>query len=61
MQRLMFEQVGVFRTQEGWSAVRQLQDLRARCRQLRVSDQGRAYNYELVNTWELGNLLDWRW
>lgn len=59
MQRLMFEQVGVFRTQEGLEqAVRQLQDLRARCRQVRVSDQGRAYNYELVNTWELGNLLD---
>ncbi len=59
MRALMFDEVGVFRTEEGLQkAVAGLRDLRQRFSDIRVGDSGKAYNTALLNAWELGNLLD---
>ncbi len=55
----MFANVGVFRTQEGLRhAVDKVRELRERFREVKVADAAKAYNQELLLTWELGNLLD---
>lgn len=55
----MFDLVGVFRTEEGLTqAMEKIQELRARFREVRVADSGKVFNMELMQTWELGNLLD---
>jgi succinate dehydrogenase / fumarate reductase flavoprotein subunit len=55
----MFANVGVFRTQEGLRhAVGKVRELRERFREVKVADAAKAYNQELLLTWELGNLLD---
>ncbi|MCS6994805.1 MAG: FAD-dependent oxidoreductase [Anaerolineales bacterium] len=59
MKRVMFEDVGVFRTEEGMKrALAEVRTLKERYRQVRVSDTGKIFNTELLNAWELGNLLD---
>jgi succinate dehydrogenase / fumarate reductase flavoprotein subunit len=59
MREIMSSDVGVFRTEAGLAqAVEKLKELRERFREVRVSDGGKLFNMELVNTWELGNLLD---
>ena len=58
---MMFDLVGVFRTEEGLSqAVEQLKDLRQRFKEVRIQDSNSVFNMELLNTWELGNMLIWR-
>jgi len=55
----MFENVGVFRTEEGLQhAVEKIRELRSRFLQVKVEDTSRAFNQEVMLTWELGNLLD---
>jgi len=55
----MFDDVGVFRTDEGLKrAVKQVNELRERFRHVRVADRGKVFNTELMQAWELGNLLD---
>lgn len=55
----MFDNVGVFRNQEGLShAVEKVRELRQRYHEVKVTDTTRAFNQELMLTWELGNLLD---
>ncbi len=55
----MFEDVGVYRTEQGMeAAIEKLQALKDRFQQVRVADTGRIFNTELLNAWELGNLLD---
>lgn len=55
----MFDLVGVFRTEEGLTqAMEKIQELRTRFREVRVADSGKVFNMELMQTWELGNLLD---
>jgi succinate dehydrogenase / fumarate reductase flavoprotein subunit len=59
MKSVMFEHVGVFRTEEGMQlAVEKIQELRQRFKEVRVQDQGKVFNLELLNTWEIGNLLE---
>jgi succinate dehydrogenase / fumarate reductase flavoprotein subunit len=59
MKKMMFDLVGVFRTEEGLSqAVEKLKTLRQRFQQVKVQDSNTVFNMELVNTWELGNMLD---
>lgn len=59
MRSVMMADVGVFRTEEGLSdAVEKLKDLRQRFKQVRTTDSSNTYNMELLNTWELGNMLD---
>ncbi|MEA4907482.1 MAG: FAD-binding protein [Chloroflexi bacterium] len=59
MRTMMFDDVGVFRTQEGLTqAMEKLQELRQRFQHVRVSDPSSVYNQELFSAWELGNMLD---
>ena len=59
MRAEMFDNVGVFRTQETLQhAVDKVRELRERFQEVRVGDTSRAFNMELLLTWELGNLLD---
>ncbi|MEI7987467.1 MAG: FAD-dependent oxidoreductase [Chloroflexota bacterium] len=59
MKAVMFDQVGIFRDEAGiQQAMDTVRSLKEQMMNVRVSDQGKAYNTELVNTWELRNLLD---
>lgn len=59
MRTEMFDNVGVFRSEEGLRhAIGKLNELRARYQEVKVGDTSRAYNQDLMLTWELGNLLD---
>jgi succinate dehydrogenase / fumarate reductase flavoprotein subunit len=55
----MFDHVGVFRTQESLEhAVAKVQELRERFQQVKVVDSGKVYNMEMMQAWEMGNMLD---
>jgi succinate dehydrogenase / fumarate reductase, flavoprotein subunit len=55
----MFDNVGVFRNQAGLEhSVAKIRELRQRFLDVRVTDVTRAFNQELMLTWELGNMLD---
>jgi succinate dehydrogenase / fumarate reductase flavoprotein subunit len=59
MKKVMMEHVGVFRTEEGMSkALDTVRALKERYQQVCVRDKGKAFNTDLLNTWELGCLLD---
>ncbi|MCS6908050.1 MAG: FAD-binding protein [Anaerolineales bacterium] len=59
MREVMMEHVGVFRTAEGMEqALKKLRELKERYRNLKLDDCGKVFNTELLNAWELGNLLD---
>jgi succinate dehydrogenase / fumarate reductase flavoprotein subunit len=59
MQQVMFDQVGVFRTQAGLEdARRRLRTLQERYARARVQDAGKVFNTDLLEAWELGCLLD---
>jgi len=59
MKSVMFDEVGVFRTAEGMGhALEKVRELRERLKHVRKADQGKFFNTELLNIWELGNLLE---
>ena len=59
MKSVMFKHVGVFRTEAGMNeALNTLGELKERFQHISVKDTGRIFNTELLNAWELGNLLD---
>jgi len=59
MQKTMMEYVGVFREGAGIQrAIETLRDLKERYRQVSVTDRSATFNTELLETWELGALLD---
>jgi succinate dehydrogenase / fumarate reductase flavoprotein subunit len=59
MKKVMNDDVGVFRTEEGMqTAIEAIRELKERFKRVRIDDQGRKFNTELLTTWELGNLLD---
>lgn len=59
MKKVMFDDVGVFRTEEGMKrALETVRELKERYKEVRVNDTGKIFNTELLNAWELGNLLD---
>ena len=59
MKSVMNDDVGVFRTEEGMQkAVDSIRELRERFKFVKVDDQGKVYNTDVLNTWELGNLLE---
>lgn len=59
MRKEMFDNVGVFRTEEHLQhAVEKIRELRTRFQKVKVMDNSRGYNQDLLLTWELGNLLD---
>lgn len=55
----MFENVGVFRTEEGLQhSVEKIRELRERFLEVKVQDSSKGFNQDMLLTWELGNLLD---
>ncbi len=59
MKSVMAEHVGVFRVEEGMAeAVDKIKELKERFKDVRVDDHGAKYNMNLIEAWELSNLLD---
>jgi succinate dehydrogenase / fumarate reductase, flavoprotein subunit len=59
LKNVMFTDVGIYRTGSGMeNALDRLQELKERYRNVKVSDTGKIFNTELMNAWELGNMLD---
>jgi succinate dehydrogenase / fumarate reductase flavoprotein subunit len=59
MKTIMMDCVGMFRTGEGMqSALETVRELRERYKHIPLHDQGKIFNTEMINIWELGNLLE---
>ena len=59
MKAEMMDNVGVFRTEQGMqSAENKIEELKERYQEVGVDDHGKVFNTDLLNTWELGCLLD---
>jgi succinate dehydrogenase / fumarate reductase flavoprotein subunit len=59
MQDVMQDDVGIFRTGKGMrEAVDKVRELKQRYRDVVVMDKGKNFNTDLMEAWELGNLLD---
>lgn len=59
MKRMMFDHVGIFRSGEGMQkALETVRTLQERFCHVQVEDRSRIFNTNLLNVWELGNLLD---
>ncbi len=59
LRRVMMANVGVFRTRELLEGAREkIRELRERYRRARVMDPGRIFNQDLLEAWEVGNMLD---
>jgi len=59
MKKEMFDNMGVFRTAETMThALNKIHELQERAKHVKLSDTGKIFNTELLNAWELTNLLD---
>ena len=59
MKSVMMDHVSVFRTESGMQeALEKVRELKERLKHVQVGDRGKIFNTDLLNTWELGNLLD---
>jgi succinate dehydrogenase / fumarate reductase flavoprotein subunit len=59
MKAIMMDCVGMFRTGDGMqSALETVRELRERYKHIPLHDQGKIFNTEMINIWELGNLLE---
>ena len=59
MKRVMFDDVGIYRNEKGMQeALEKVKSLQARFKDVCVTDTGRIFNTELLNAWELGNMLE---
>jgi succinate dehydrogenase / fumarate reductase flavoprotein subunit len=59
MQDVMQDDVGIYRTGEGMAAaLGRVRGLQERYHGVLVGDKGKRYNTDLLEAWELGNLLD---
>jgi succinate dehydrogenase / fumarate reductase flavoprotein subunit len=59
MQEVMMDHVGVFREGPGMRrALEVVKELQARFKRVAVDDKGKRFNTDLLETWELGALLD---
>jgi succinate dehydrogenase / fumarate reductase flavoprotein subunit len=59
MKHEMMADMGVFRTGEGMqNALEKIRELKERMSHVRVQDAGKIFNLDLLNAWELSNLLD---
>ena len=59
MKKVMFADVGIYRNEKDMqSALEKVRELKSRFKDVRVTDTGKIFNTELLNAWELGNLLD---
>jgi succinate dehydrogenase / fumarate reductase flavoprotein subunit len=59
MKKIMFDDMGIFRSGKGMeNALKAVRELKERFTHVRPTDTGSIFNMELMNIWELGNLLD---
>jgi len=59
MKKVMFDEMGIFRSGKGMQhALEVVRELKERFKHVSVTDTGKIFNMELINVWELGNLLD---
>ncbi len=59
MKKVMFADVGIYRNEKDMqSALEKVRELKARFKDITVTDTGKIFNTELLNAWEFGNLLD---
>ncbi len=59
MKKVMFDKMGIFRSGKGMEeALTIVRALKQRYQHVSVTDTGKIFNTELINVWELGNLLD---
>jgi len=59
MKKVMFEDVGIYRNGTIMeAALDKILELKERFKHVHVTDTGKIFNTELLNAWELGNMLD---
>lgn len=59
MKKVMFEDVGIYRSGSVMeSALDKILELKERFKHIHITDTGKIFNTELLNAWELGNMLD---
>ena len=59
MQEVMMERVSVFRTRDGlFEALEKIRELKERYKQISLKDKGNCFNRDLLDAYELGNMLD---
>jgi succinate dehydrogenase / fumarate reductase flavoprotein subunit len=59
MKKEMFDNMGIFRTEDGMlHALEKIRELKERMKHVTVQDTGEVFNMDLMNAWELSNLLD---
>jgi succinate dehydrogenase / fumarate reductase flavoprotein subunit len=59
LKNVMFEDVGIYRSEKGMrDAIGKLAQLRERFQRVGIADTGSIFNTELLNAWELGNMLE---
>lgn len=59
MKEVMFDHVGVFRVEEGMQeAVDKIRALKERFQHISIDDHGKKFNTDVLNAWEVSNLLD---
>ncbi len=60
MKKVMFDDVGIYRNEKGMTrgADQKVKELQETFKEVRVTDTGRIFNTELLNAWELGNMLE---
>ncbi len=59
MKKVMFDDVGIYRNEKGMAkALEKVKALQERFKEVRATDTGRIFNTELLNMWELGNMLE---
>jgi succinate dehydrogenase / fumarate reductase, flavoprotein subunit len=59
LKKVMFADVGIYRNEKDMlSALEKVRELKARFKEVTVNDTGKIFNTELLNAWELGNMLE---
>ena len=59
MKSVMFDLMGIFRLGAGMSqALQKVRELKERFQHIQLDDHGKIFNTDLMNAWELRNLLD---
>jgi succinate dehydrogenase / fumarate reductase flavoprotein subunit len=59
LKNVMFDEVGIYRNEKGMRlAIDKLAELTERFKHVHITDTGSIFNTELLNAWELGNMLE---
>jgi succinate dehydrogenase / fumarate reductase, flavoprotein subunit len=59
MKNIMFSDVGIYRNEKDMtSALEKVREIQKRFKEVKVSDTGKIFNTELLNAWELSNMLE---